>query len=46
MKNTFAITAAAIAIVIALAFSTLAVVMAKAGQQHGLDCANTEQVCR
>ena len=45
MKSTLAITAAVVAIVGALAFSTLAVLMAKNGQQHGLDCAKTAQVC-
>jgi len=45
MKNTVAITAAAVALVVAIAFSTLAVLTARAGQQHGLDCARTAQVC-
>jgi hypothetical protein len=45
MKNTIAITAAAVAIIVAVAFSTLAVLTARAGQQHGLDCAKTAQVC-
>jgi hypothetical protein len=45
MKHTVAITAAAVALVIAVAFSTLAVLTARAGQQHGLDCARTTQLC-
>ena len=45
MKHTIAITAAAVAIIVAVAFSTLAVLTARAGQQHGLDCAKAAQVC-
>jgi hypothetical protein len=45
MKHTIAITAAAVALVLAVAFSTLAVLTAKAGQEHGLDCAKATQVC-
>ncbi len=45
MKNTIAITAAAVAVIVAVAFSTLAVLTARAGQQHGLDCAKAAQVC-
>jgi hypothetical protein len=45
MKHTFALTAAAIAVIVTLAFSTLALLSARAGQEHGLDCARTAQVC-
>lgn len=45
MKHTIAITAAAVAIIVAVAFSTLAVFSARAGQQHGLDCAKVSNPC-
>jgi hypothetical protein len=45
MKHTIVVTAAAIAVIFAVAFSTLAVLTAKAGQEHGLDCAKAARVC-
>ena len=45
MKHTIAITAAAVAVIVAIAFSTLAVFSARAGQQHGLDCAKVSNPC-
>ena len=45
MKNTIVITAAVVAVIAALAMSTLAVLSAYSGQHHGLDCAKVTNPC-
>jgi hypothetical protein len=44
MKHTIVVTAAAVAVIFAVAFSTLAVLTARAGQEQGLDCAKAARV--